>query len=314
MEFLSNLAVKEKQKSEEEFKRIEGVNSQKDQYKTKIKFEVFTENFAKYFKVFPEILNVNADSQDQLQRSEYSIANIVAINVLSASKAGRVVLVQSRATKNKFALKYWYRWKLAKFCEDEKFLKLMDILARYSQMDNVVKYLCIVDSNSLVFLYMPFYGGGSLLFHMRRLKTLNEDICKKIVSQLAYAVDAIHRDKRLVLDLRPEQILMDERGVPHIAIATSVKFRTADPPDKRVFKGSLAYFSPELVRGEAIGPAHDYWSLGILLYEMLYGPTPFDCEDVAKSRYFIENLELKFPDRQEVSESTKNILSRLLMK
>lgn len=136
----------------------------------------------KYFKQFPEIHSRHLEPIVPDLKNEFSIANILPVHVLHQSKTGRVLLVHSKASKSKYALKYMYKWKLAKFGEEEGFLSMLHRFSRMNLIDNVVKYYCAVDSSTLVFFYMQFYQSGSLLFHMRRLKTLSEDVCKKIVS------------------------------------------------------------------------------------------------------------------------------------
>jgi len=107
-------------------------------------------------------------------------------------------------------------------------------------------------------------------------------------------------------ELKPEHIVLNQKGVPHMIIANSVKFNVIG--DTKVFKGNLEYFSPELVKSQPLGIAHDYWCLGVLLYEMLFGPTPYECEDRKKSQLFIEKLEVNFPDNIEIQEDTKTLI------
>lgn len=119
------MAVKEKQKSEEEFKRLEGVSHHKEVYRSKIKFEVFTEAFVMYFKAFPEIYSAWLDPITPQIKSEYAISNIASQSVLHRSKVCRIVLVQNKFSKNKFVAKSLYRWKLVSFKEEEKLLALI---------------------------------------------------------------------------------------------------------------------------------------------------------------------------------------------
>lgn len=157
--------MKEKQKTEDEFKRLEGINHQKEIYRSKIKFEVFTETFVRYFKTFPEIYCVWLEPVTPQIKGEFSISNIVPQSVLFVSRTGRIVLAQNKLSKNKMVVKIMYRWKLVTFNEDEKLLKLLykfsrfvDPLHQKTQCDNVVNYYCSVDSSSLVFIYMKFYS------------------------------------------------------------------------------------------------------------------------------------------------------------
>jgi serum/glucocorticoid-regulated kinase 2 len=133
IEFLGAYAVKEQQKKEDDFKRLEGVSYTKELYKSKIKFELFTDAFKYYVhKTGTEVFNMmTAFPSPGDNPSEFDVKMIEPILVLSSSKIGRVLLVQNKQTKNKYALKYFYRWKLVKFGEDEKLLALIHKLNRY---------------------------------------------------------------------------------------------------------------------------------------------------------------------------------------
>lgn len=109
--------------------------------------------------------------------------------------------------------------------------------------------------------------------------------------------------------------MLDEKGIPHIAIANSAKFYViTETPGVDLFKGNLEYISPELFLTQPITVAHDYWCLGIMLYEMLFGPTPFESDNKKKTQLFIEHLEVVFPESIPVSEDTKDIILKLLEK
>lgn len=133
IEFLGSYAVKEQQKKEEDFKRLEGVSYTKELYKTKIKFELFTDPFKSYLnktgiEVFNSALVFPSPGDNP---SEFDAKMIEPILVLSSSKIGRVLLVQNKQTKNKYALKYFYRWKIAKYGEEEKLMKVFYKLNKY---------------------------------------------------------------------------------------------------------------------------------------------------------------------------------------
>jgi serum/glucocorticoid-regulated kinase 2 len=199
VELISNYAIKEKQKPEEDFRRLEGVPHSKEMYKSKIKFELFSESFCKYLKAFPDVFNPSADLANPQLKQEFSVQNILPLNVLNVSKVGRVLLVKSKNTGNTFALKYLYRWKLVNFNDEDDYLKIISRLSRLKNYDNVVKYKCVIDSSSLLLIYMEYYQGGNLLFHMRRLKTFSEDLCRKLLSQIVHSMDELHQEKKVIL-------------------------------------------------------------------------------------------------------------------
>ena len=79
--------------------------------------------------------------------------------------------------------------------------------------------------------------------------------------------------------------------------------------------GSPIYMAPEVLRGEIYTSKADIWSLGVVLYEMLYGVCPFESNSIAKLISALDTTDLKFSDKiNTVSSTTKNLLKRLLTK
>ena len=68
-------------------------------------------------------------------------------------------------------------------------------------MSNIVKLYGVIDSSSLVFFYQEFYAGGSLFFHLRKKSNFDQDTTKKIVGKMVGAIDALHRDKKIILGI-----------------------------------------------------------------------------------------------------------------
>ena len=66
--------------------------------------------------------------------------------------------------------------------------------------------------------------------------------------------------------------------------------------------------APEILQSKPLSVAHDYWCLGIMLYEMLVGSTPFECEDKELIKSYIENLETNYPINMDISKDTKELV------
>jgi serine/threonine-protein kinase ULK2 len=78
--------------------------------------------------------------------------------------------------------------------------------------------------------------------------------------------------------------------------------------------GSPIYMAPEILRGEIYSTKADIWSLGVVLYEMLYGFCPFESTTIPKLIEVLKETELEFPNTPPVSEETKRLVKRLLTK
>lgn len=121
--------------------------------------------------------------------------------------------------------------------------------------------------------------------------------------------------------MQPEHILIDERGEPHIALANSAKFVTLGVQEGEcLLNGPAEYYcknkitiAPEILASKPITVAHDYWCLGVMIFEMLVGPTPFECETPKQTRLFIEKLDPKYPNNMEISKETKELISNFFI-
>jgi len=113
-----------------------------------------------YYKMEP--------NASEIHKNDFLMHDLEPCSVLYSSKMGRVVLVQNRRTKRRYVMKYVYRWKLVKFTEDEKLLKILYTLGRFvgathqKNMDGFAKYYSLQESSTFVIFMMEFYQSPPL--------------------------------------------------------------------------------------------------------------------------------------------------------
>ncbi len=114
-------------------------------------------------------------------------------------------------------------------------------------------------------------------------------------------------------DIKPDNILIDEDGYLKLADFGMAKMLK---DQERAFSlcGTPEYFAPEIITREGHNKAADWWSYGILLYEMLYGISPFYSKDTEKMFDLITKADLKFPQNIKISDNAKDIIQKLLIK
>ncbi|KAG5892938.1 hypothetical protein JTB14_014993 [Gonioctena quinquepunctata] len=165
---------------------------------------------------------------------------------------------------------------------------------------------CFKD-NSYIYLIMPFISGGEMFTHLRRSRKFTEVLSRFYAAQVLLALEFLHYCDILYRDLKPENILIDEKGYLKIAdlgFCKIVKGRTW------TLCGTPEYIAPEIILSKGYGKAVDYWSFGVLLFEMNAGYPPFTSNDPMKVYERIIACRYKPPGgfSAELGDLIKNLL------
>ncbi|VAH31358.1 unnamed protein product [Triticum turgidum subsp. durum] len=194
-----------------------------------------------------------------------------------------------------------------------------------------------------VCLITDFCPGGELFAALDKqpLKIFREDSARFYAAEVVIGLEYLHCLGIIYRDLKPENILLQADGhivltdfdlsfltssKPHvIKHSTSLKRRRSQeftPPSfvsdpstpSNSFVGTEEYIAPEVITGAGHTSAIDWWALGILLYEMLYGRTPFRGKNRKKTFYNILHKDLTFPSSIPVSLEAKQLIHGLLQR
>jgi serine/threonine protein kinase len=173
-----------------------------------------------------------------------------------------------------------------------------------------------------IYLVTPFMKGGDLYHKLKIDGFLSEDLVRFYAAQIAIALEHLHESGIAYRDLKPENVLIDEDG--YIKLCDfGASFHFQGTKKENTFAGSPEYAAPEMVSHEGHTIMCDWWSFGILIYELLFGITPFFNLDKNRMYELIEVGELKFPKTIKIgedikpikiSEEAKNIISKFLEK
>ncbi|XP_019063434.1 serine/threonine-protein kinase ULK3 isoform X3 [Fukomys damarensis] len=161
---------------------------------------------------------------------------------------------------------------------------------------------------------MEYCAGGDLsrFIHTRRI--LPERVARVFMQQLASALQFLHERNISHLDLKPQNILLSSLEKPHLKLADFGFAQHMSPCDeKHVLRGSPLYMAPEMVCQRQYDARVDLWSVGVILYEALFGQPPF------ASRSFLEleekirsNRVIELPPRPPLSRDCRDLLHQLL--
>jgi len=165
-------------------------------------------------------------------------------------------------------------------------------------------------TNSKLYLVMDFYKGGELFFHLRKVKRFTEDQARLFVAEVALALGHLHSKGFIYRDLKPENILMNEDGHVCLTDFGLAKELSSDTQVAKSFVGTPEYLAPEMIQSLGHTKTVDWWCLGILLYELTVGITPFYSGNVDEMYHKIVHAKIRFPPR--LSDECKALISALL--
>lgn len=164
-------------------------------------------------------------------------------------------------------------------------------------------------SKEKLYFVLDYYQGGELFFHLKAKRRFPEDVARLYVAEIASALGHLHSLGVVYRDLKPENILLDDNG--HVCLTDFGLSKDMSPDDQaHTFCGTPEYLAPEIVAGVGHNKAVDWWSLGILLYELTVGIPPFYSQNVNEMYNKIQHGVLRFPPF--LSEDCKAMIVGLL--
>ena len=241
------------------------------------------------------------------------VENYILYESIGAGQYGKVFRSKNTQTNETVAVKTIPLQKFAQVPKLEEFTaNEIKTLARINN-PNVVRFIEMLKTVNNMYLVYEFCEGGTLEDHIRKRRFLPEAESLNIFLQLLNACKAIYRENILHRDLKPSNILL-HNGVFKIADFGFCKKVSSHNELTFTMVGSPIYMAPEILKGYPYNIKGDIWSLGVVLYEMLFGICPFEDKTLAGLINQIDRKPLTFPRSiNNISKSTEDLLRRMLV-
>lgn len=236
------------------------------------------------------------------------------LRCLGKGTFGTVLLVKQACTGKLYAQKQFRKASLTvhkQLIEQTKTER--SILESVNRHPFVVKLYYAFQDHEKLYLILEYAQGGELFEHLRTERMFPEDTAAFYMAEMVLALEHLHHTVGVVYrDLKPENCLLDLEG--HLLLTDFGLSKEAVDGEHRCrsMTGTVEYMAPEVIQMQNYGTAVDWWSFGILGFDLLTGSSPFRANNDMKIREKIVKAKLVLP--YFLSPDAKDLLTRLLRK
>ncbi|KAI9217361.1 AGC/YANK protein kinase [Blastocladiella britannica] len=232
---------------------------------------------------------------------EVDLSHFELLRSVGKGAFGKVRVVQHKKDQKIYALKYINKEKCIKMKAVENIIQERRLLEEIDCVLVCNLRFAFQDDENL-FMVIDLMLGGDLRFHLDRQGCLKEDVVKFYVAEVALGLGHLHSKKIVHRDLKPDNVLLCEKGHAHLTdFNIAVHYNEKKP--LTAVAGSMAYMAPEVLNKGGYFSSVDWWSLGVLAYELLFGKRPFRGKTNEALTNAILTEEVVFPENAETHVS-----------
>ncbi|XP_059078649.1 uncharacterized protein LOC131877095 isoform X2 [Tigriopus californicus] len=243
---------------------------------------------------------------------KYCVDDFNFLKVLGKGSFGKVILAELKGATSYYAVKCLKKDVVLEDDDIECTMIERKVLALGCKHPFLCHLFCTFQTNSHLFFVMEYLNGGDLMFHIQQSGRFDLERARFYGAEILLALKFLHRKGIVYRDLKLDNLLLDFEGHIRIADFGMCKLQIYLDKTADTFCGTPDYMAPEIIKGLHYTHCVDWWSFGVLLYEMLIGQSPFNGCDEDELFWSICNEQPYFP--RFLSRETKHILQLLLEK
>ncbi|KAK8967334.1 Serine/threonine-protein kinase AtPK1/AtPK6 [Platanthera guangdongensis] len=291
------------------------------------------------------VRSLRASPIHAINKDRTSIDDFEIIKPISRGAFGRVFLAKKRTTGDLFAIKVLRKADMIRKNAVESILAERDILISVRN-PFVVRFFYSFTSRENLYLVMEYLNGGDLYSLLRNLGCLDEDVTRIYIAEVVLALEYLHSLRVVHRDLKPDNLLiahdghlkLTDFGLSKVGLINSTDdlsgpavsgtsllgedelqvspFEHLDQRERRKKRSAVGtpdYLAPEILLGTGHGATADWWSVGVILFELLVGIPPFNAEHPQMIFDNILNRKVPWPVvPEEMSVEAQDLIDKLL--
>ncbi|ESP05450.1 hypothetical protein LOTGIDRAFT_181288 [Lottia gigantea] len=255
----------------------------------------------------PNPVNLGPSEKSSVKPSDFEF-----LKVIGKGSFGKVLLARHKKESKVYAVKVLQKQAIMKRNEVKHIMSERNVLLKNVKHPFLVGLHYSFQTKDKLYFVLDYVNGGELFFHLQRERYFPEQRAKFYAAEMASAIGYLHSLNIIYRDLKPENILLDSKGHVVLTDFGLCKEGIEGMGTTSTFCGTPEYLAPEVLRKQPYDKTVDWWCLGAVLYEMMYGLPPFYSRDTAEMYDNILYKPLRL--RTNVSSAARSILEGLLQK
>ena len=245
--------------------------------------------------------------QESLSKDDFQ-----PLKLIGKGSFGKVILVKYINNNKIYAMKILKKEEIIKrnqitHTKTERFL--------LEKLDHpfIAKLKFAFQDSKHLYIITEFLQGGELYFHLKSRNNFKESTTKFYMAQIFLAIDYMHKNGYIYRDLKPENVLLDKKGyikLTDFGLSKMVLNEDNLNNSRNTICGTLEYMAPEIIKGIPYGLSADWFSFGVVLYEMLTGHFPFELKSRNLEDRNFDEKDIEYPPK--MSSEAKDLISKLL--